>query len=338
MFNCNVFDATLRDSSYAVNFQFTKKDTMKICSELEKSGIHYIEVGHGMGLGASSPQYGIAKEKDIDYLIAARKSLNKSKFGVFFIPGIGTMDDIEMAAREGADFIRIGQDITKIDECKKFCDFAKKCGLLVFVNAMKTYLISPVILRNIIIEMNNWENTDIFYVVDSSGSMLPSEVKDYVKVIKDNTNFKIGFHGHNNLGMANANSYVALENGAHFIDGTLGGVGRSAGNAQTEILCNLAFRFDKKKSYDIPKLFNVYKTYILPMIREKQGINSIDIMLGISKMHSNNLHALKEIARNNNIDFFEFLLELNNIYNEEFNETKVNNLALSIKNNLLENK
>ena len=40
----------------------------------------------------------------------------------------------------------------------------------------------------------------------------------------------------------------------HFIDGTLGGVGRSAGNAQTEILCDLAFRFDKKKSYDIPKL------------------------------------------------------------------------------------
>ena len=74
------------------------------------------------------------------------------------------------------------------------------------------------------------------------------------------------------------------------------------------------------------------------MIREKQGINSIDIMLGISKMHSNNLHTLKEIARNNNIDFFEFLLELNNISNQEFNETKVNNLALSIKNNLLENK
>ena len=46
--------------------------------------------------------------------------------------------------------------------------------------------------------------------------MLPSEVKDYVKVVKDNTNLKIGFHGHNNLGMANANSYVALENGATF--------------------------------------------------------------------------------------------------------------------------
>ena len=92
-------------------------------------------------------------------------------------------------------------------------------------------------------------------------------------------------------------------------------------------LCNLAFRFDKEV-YDT-KTFNVYKTYILPMIREKQGINSIDIMLGISKMHSNNLHTLKEIARNNNIDFFEFLR--NNISNQEFNETKVNNLALSIK-------
>ena len=338
MFNCNVFDATLRDSSYAVNFQFTQKDTMKICSELEKSGIRYIEVGHGMGLGASSSQYGVAKEKDIDYMVAAKRSLNKSKFGAFFIPGIGTMKDIEMAAREGADFIRIGQDITKIDECKKFCDFAKNCGLLVFINAMKTYLVSPVMLKNIVIEIHNWENTDIFYIVDSSGSMLPSEVKDYIKVVKDNTNFKIGFHGHNNLGMANANSYVALENGAHFIDGTLGGVGRSAGNAQTEILCNLAFRFDKNKSYDIPKLFNIYKTNILPMIKEKQGINSTDIMLGISKIHSSDLKKIKEISRNNNIDFFEFLFELNNISYEEFNKLKVTNLALSIKKKLLENK
>ena len=76
------------------------------------------------------------------------------------------MNDIKMAAREGANFIRIGQDITKIDECKSFVILLKNAVFTVFVNAMKTYLISPVILRNIIIEMNNWENTDIFYIVD----------------------------------------------------------------------------------------------------------------------------------------------------------------------------
>ena len=85
--------------------------------------------------------------------------------------------------------------------------------------------------ESIISKIHNWENTDVFYIVDSSGSMLPSEVKDYIKVIKDYTDISIGFHGHNNLGMANANSYVALENGGKFVDGTLGGVGRSAGNA-----------------------------------------------------------------------------------------------------------
>ena len=336
MNNCTVFDATLRDSSYAVNFQFSKQDTMEICNELEKSGINYIEVGHGLGLGASSPKLGYAKEKDIDYLIAARNSLKKAKFGAFFIPGIGSKIDIKTAKKEGASFIRIGQDINKIDECRDFCDLAKNLKLTVFVNAMKTYLFTPVQLSEIIKKIDNWNNTDIFYIVDSSGSMLPSEIEEYIRVIKDNTNMKIGFHGHNNLGMANANSYIALKNGASFIDGTIGGVGRSAGNAQTEILCDLAFRFDKGKTYDIPRLFKLFEKNILPMIKENQGIKPVDVMLGISKIHSSHLTKIKNIADNHKISFYNFLYELKSFSNQEVTDEVVKNLASSLKSKYFE--
>ncbi len=334
--NYKVFDATLRDSSYAVNFQFSKQDTMEICYELEKSGINYIEVGHGLGLGASSSKLGFAKEKDVDYLIAARNSLKKAKFGAFFIPGIGNNSDIKKAEKEGASFIRIGQDINKIDECRNFCDLAKNLNLTVFVNAMKTYLITPIQLAKVVKKIDDWNNTDIFYIVDSSGSMLPSDIKEYLKVVKDNTNMEIGFHGHNNLGMANANSCIALENGASFIDGTLGGVGRSAGNAQTEILCDLAFRFDKGKTYDIPRLFKLFEKNILPMIKENQGIKPVDVMLGISKIHSSHLTKIKNIADKYKINFYNFLYELKSLSNQEVTDEVVENLAASLKSKYFE--
>lgn len=66
-------DVTLRDGSYAINFQFSEYETEKICSIVHESGIDYVEVGHGVGLDGSSTQNGIALCSDEEYLEAARK-------------------------------------------------------------------------------------------------------------------------------------------------------------------------------------------------------------------------------------------------------------------------
>ena len=89
-----ILDCTLRDGSYVNNFGFTKKNTKDICSVLEKSGINFIEVGHGIGLGASKKTKFKAFESDENYILAAKKSTQRSKIGVFAIPGIATKSDI----------------------------------------------------------------------------------------------------------------------------------------------------------------------------------------------------------------------------------------------------
>ena len=104
----NIVENTLRDGSYVIDFQFSKEQTADIVAGIDQLGFEYIEVGHGLGLGAwNNPKTGLAKENDQDYIIAARNAAPNAKIGVFFIPDIGTKDDIQKAVDNGIDFIRI---------------------------------------------------------------------------------------------------------------------------------------------------------------------------------------------------------------------------------------
>ena len=181
-----VFDTTLRDSSYAINFKFSKQDTENICNGLETSGISMIEVGHGLGMGASSITNGIASETDENYLLAAKETLKKAEFGAFFIPGIGTTDDLDLLSKVGANFVRIGCDITNIEFSRKYCDKAKDLGLMVFLNAMKTYEAKTSEFKKKISKISSWNSPDVFYIVDSAGCMLPHEINSYINEGKKN--------------------------------------------------------------------------------------------------------------------------------------------------------
>ena len=77
---------------------------------------------------------------------------------------------------------------------------------------------------------------DTVYVVDSAGALLPNQVADRIKALKDNLRVEVGFHAHNNLSLALANTLVAIEQGATRIDGSIRCLGAGAGNTQTEVL------------------------------------------------------------------------------------------------------
>ena len=96
-----ILDTTIRDGSYAINFNFSCAEVSTIASRLEKMGIEYIEIGHGMGLNASSPKNGVSLHSDIEYMDAARKALKKAKFGFFCIPGIASLEDLDIAKDHG---------------------------------------------------------------------------------------------------------------------------------------------------------------------------------------------------------------------------------------------
>ncbi len=308
-----VLDATLRDSSYAINFQFSAQDTRDLCQSLEKAGVTMIEVGHGIGLGASSAKHGVAKETDEDYLKAAAMSVSRAQFGAFFIPGIGSRENIAMAAGLGMHFIRIGYEVTEIDVARPYVDYAKGLGLEVSLNPMKTYTVSVQEFSQIAARVQGWQSVDTICVVDSAGCMLPDEVASYVRAARQSCNLGIGFHGHNNLGMANANCLAAVAQGARFVDGTLRGIGRSAGNAQTEILAYALQKAGYETGVDPVSLFNAITTYLEPLLLEPQGIPPLEVLYGMTQFHSSFLPRFKHALTKFDVDLKRLIMAVSKV-------------------------
>jgi len=80
-----ILDCTLRDGSYAIDYQFTAEDTSIIAAGLDQSGFEMIEIGHGFGMNASNCGKGVAAATDEEYLDAASQVLKRAEFGMFFI-------------------------------------------------------------------------------------------------------------------------------------------------------------------------------------------------------------------------------------------------------------
>lgn len=290
-----IMDTTIRDGSYAVDFKFTCKDVSNIVSKLVNLGIEYIEIGHGMGLNASSPEHGISLYSDVEYIEAAKKVAENSKLGMFCIPGIARIEDLITAKEHGIDFVRIGISADKLDKAKEYIVKAKEIGLIVMVNFMKTYVFTPeYIAQQSKIAMSY--GAEYIYLVDSAGCMLPEELCSYFNAIKAvNSTIKVGYHGHNNIGMAVANSIACTEAGFELIDCSFQGLGRSVGNTSTEMfVMALQKKYGTKfVDMDIPKLLE-YGYVSLKDIRNIVLQNPLDLVCGYAGFHSS---FLKDIFR-----------------------------------------
>jgi 4-hydroxy 2-oxovalerate aldolase len=296
-----ILDCTLRDGSYVIDFQFTAEDTAEISRALDEAHFPYIEVGHGVGLGASVKGYGVAAATDKEYCEAANRSVKQSKWGMFCIPGIATLDDLRMAIDCGLDFVRVGTEVHKVDESEKFINLAKDNGIEVFANFMKSYVLTPKEFAQLVNKSYNF-GVDCVYLVDSAGGMLPDQVRSFIRESYSvNSDFVLGFHGHNNLGLAMANALVCIEEGVKFVDSSLQGFGRSSGNVVSEQLVCMLDLLNLNESYDPIQIMDIGENLIRPLILQR-GLSSLDITAGWSQFHSSFMPLILRIAREERVD------------------------------------
>ncbi len=304
-----VLDCTLRDGSYVNNFQFSAGDTTLVCRELEAAGIRHIEVGHGLGLGAYRKGGSLsAAATDEEYLEAAAEGVKKSKFGMFCIPGFAEVSDIDLAHSYGMDFIRIGSNVNEIEKSAPFIERAKKHGMMVCANYMKSYALPP---RQLACKalMSKKYGADYIYIVDSAGGMLPSELSSYINAVQDKVQVGLGYHGHNNLGLAVANSLLAAEHGIHFIDTSLQGLGRGGGNAPTEQMVLVMERAGYRHNLDMFRLLDVGFDIISPLLSQT-GLNPIDLVSGFALFHSSYIPVIRKYSNKYCVDPRALIIEL----------------------------
>ncbi len=325
----NIMDVTLRDGSYAINFQFSTADVKKIGKELEDLGYRYIEIGHGMGLGASSPKNGIALNSDWEYLSAARESIKNANYGMFCIPGVASVEEIEKAAEYGMKFIRIGTNIDKIKTSKEYIKKAKECGMEVMANYMKSYAMKPEKFAEQVLMSEDY-GADVVYLVDSAGSMFPRDIESYYNEIRKRTKIRLGFHAHDNLGLALSNSLFAADLGFEFIDTSLQGLGRSAGNAATELFTICSMKKGTIPLMDYKRLLLFSKKVIYPLLHRK-GINPIDTICGIAGFHSSYLNVVHKQAAMYGVNPLELIEEYSKADQLNMKEELLEDIARKLK-------
>ncbi|MFH1515048.1 MAG: 4-hydroxy-2-oxovalerate aldolase [bacterium] len=307
--NVTILDTTLRDGSYAIDFNFSLNDTKTIATELESAGVKQIEIGHGWGLNAESAGLGKAAHTDAEYIKAAREVLTDAKFGCFFIPSVARAGDMIMARDLGMDFIRIGNNINQYADQENYIKIAKNLGFHVSSNLLKSYVVSPDEFARCAKHVSEM-GADVAVLVDSAGGMTPNEVRKYMRAAKSKSNVPLGFHGHDNLGLANANTLAAIEEGAQIVDSTLQGIGRSAGNAVTESLAMLLDGLGFDTGLDTFKLMDTGKRLIHPLLVSKGGCEPIDFILGVARFHSSFVPMVREVAEKYKLDYLRLIVNV----------------------------
>ncbi|MCP3958322.1 MAG: 4-hydroxy-2-oxovalerate aldolase [bacterium] len=302
-----ILDVTLRDGSYLIDFQFTARDTAKIAAALEAVGLRWIEVGHGLGLNASQSK-GRAAATDEEYLEAAAASLKLARWGMFCIPGIARLEDLRLAASYRMPFVRVGVDVTTIELARPYIELAKELGLLVSFNAMKSYAVSPSEFGRCAALARSW-GSDLVCLVDSAGGMFPEEIARYIEAARGECDAHLGFHGHDNLAMAMANTLSAIDRGAALVDSSLQGMGRSAGNTVTEALVAILKQRGHLDDVDLNGVMDVGQGLIAPLMHG-HGLNPMAITAGYARFHSSFTSKVKRYAQEYDLDVRDMIVRL----------------------------
>jgi 4-hydroxy 2-oxovalerate aldolase len=324
-----ILECTLRDGSYAVDFKFTENDTAVLAGVLGQLGFRWIEVGHGVGLGADRAGKGSMPASDERLIEAAKRAAPHAHIGCFFIPGIGTADQLKSARAAGLDFIRIGYNAPEIEEAFSYLTLAKELGLKVCLNFMKTYGISPEAFGEKA-RAGAVAGADVVYCVDSAGSMFPEDVRKYLSAARERSECELGFHGHSNLQFAVANSVEAVRCGATFIDTTLYGLGRSAGNVPTEIAVAVFNNLGIETGVDLFDVMDAAEEFMSPLMSQMQLHDMMAVAMGCSQFHSAFLPKVAAAARNHGVELRRLVVAMGKLDSVNLDEDNLNRVASSL--------
>ena len=300
-----MLDCTLRDGSYAVDFQFTEDTITSVLAGLEASGVRFIELGHGLGLNAEARTPHRSLVSDARCFALASATLTSANWGMFCIPEIAELDHLKRAVDGGMKFVRVGVDISEVSPAEAFLALAKDLGVTAFANLMKTNVLGVDGVTDAVRRCAEY-GADTVYLVDSVGGYLPSDVTELFEKVGQSVAVGLGFHGHDNLSLANANALAAARSGAQFVDSTLDGIGRGAGNTVTETFAAALHVLGDRGGYDFRALSELSESVVRPLERLHDD-RTYQLVGGITRTHSAFFPLISRCAAAANVDVFELM-------------------------------
>lgn len=310
MRNIKFFDSTLRDGSHAVSHKISAEQIREYCEGVDGSGLYTVIIGHGNGIGASSHQVGFSEVNDLDAIAIARKALKKTRLGIFMIPGFATIqDDLVPALELGVDLVCVASHCTEADTTQQYIKHLAQAGKEVYGVLMMYHMTTKERLLEEALKMQSYGAQGII-IMDSAGASIPAMVSETIKHLAQNLAIPVGFHAHDNLGMAVGNSLIALENGTTIIDGTLRGFGAGAGNCQIEAVVTILKKMNVDTGIDLYKLMDVSESVVTKIMKKPQEIDTIGLMGGLTGVFSVYALPIKRAAEKYGVDARDIYVEV----------------------------
>lgn len=302
-------DTTLRDGDHAVGHSYTPEMIRTIVEKLDEAGVPVIEVSHGSGLNGSTIQQGFSIHSEFELIKVAIETAKHAKIASLFVPGIGTSEELRQAAELGISAIRIAIHCTEADVTEQYFRLAKELGL----EAVGFLMMSHTQPAQVLVEQAKLMESygaDCVYVVDSAGALVQSGVRERVSALKEALSIEVGFHAHNNLGLAIGNTITALEAGADQIDGTLRGLGAGAGNAPTEVLVAVLNKMNLDTGMNLSILMDAAEEIIAPLMQTPIVIDRDNLSSGYAGVYNSFLLHVRHAAEKFGVGVSEIMEEL----------------------------
>ena len=231
----NFLDCSLRDGGYYTSWDFAPTFVDEYLTHLNSLPVDYVELGYRSKprSGYMGPYYYCPQS-----ILEKAAQVSKKKLAILINEKEVIPADIPRLLKpcQGIiDLVRVAVAPQKLHESLKLAETIKNSGYKVSLNLM--YLSKWGSEKEVIASSKKAENfVDYFYLVDSYGGIFPKDLQRLIITFKQETDIKIGFHAHNNLELAFANTLTAIDCGVDIVDSTVMGMGRGAGNLKTELL------------------------------------------------------------------------------------------------------
>lgn len=305
-----VVDATIRDGGLVNNFFFEDEFIKDLYEANIKAGVDYMEFGYKASTDLfDEKEFGkwkFCREEDIRSIVGE----NQTDMKIAVMADVGRTDferDIIDKKDSVIDLIRIATYINQIPAAIEMIEYCHEKGYETSVNIMA---VSTADSRDIeqALDLLGQSSVDVIYLVDSYGSLYPEQVRELTELYvayAEKYDKKIGIHAHNNQQMAFANTIEATAHGASYLDATMMGMGRGAGNCVLEGLLG----FLKNPRYRVIYALKFVQTRMLELKQQGLvwGYDVPYLLTGILNQHPRT--AIAKI-KNNDTDYVELYKEL----------------------------
>lgn len=283
-----IVDCTIRDGGHLNGWNFTDETVRVSYDAAVKSGVDYFEIGYRF----AKPEQNFGKfAKCSDESLFNLLTLDdKCKLMVMLNVGKSDIKEFKPCQSEFTPIkaVRVAAYPYELDLAFEYCQTLKNLGYEVFLNLMVISKFSNDEYQ----KLQNWSGkncVEALYFADSFGGFVPEDIVFYFNKLKSIGFEKIGFHSHNNLQLAFANSLKAIELGAYIVDASIYGMGRGAGNLPIEILIGYLAKImniDGDNKYN-PLLYIeiIEKFYAEKMQKTPWGYRVQSLISGLKNIH-----------------------------------------------------